>query len=267
MSFQRPRRLPPARCFAVIRMDPIAMVEHLGDEGARRAAMAMRPKKYLVYLEYPQDLAMPDSEWCRYRVSPIATTLRPAVLRQGIMPDMVIPIAPHTAPCPQRDCVVSTPTFPFTNCYFWLESRMFLRVRVSRTNRYTTDRSYMLDIPQHLAREDGFGEDYARISRFQKDMVQSATHTQVDSSELETTSDTVHDHDSSSPVMDQSCSALVRPPTIKELVSTDLFGWDYNPATQYIPLVDLWLEIDDHLAADSIPSPVELWREQAMMHK
>ena len=52
MSSQRPRRLPPARRFAVIRMDPIAMVEHLGDDVALRAAMAMRPKKYLVYLEH-----------------------------------------------------------------------------------------------------------------------------------------------------------------------------------------------------------------------
>ena len=200
---------------------------------------------------------MPDSEWCRYRVSPIATTLRPAVLTQGIMPDMVIPIAPNTAPCFQGDCVASTPTFPFANCYFWIDSRMSLRVRV---NRYATSGSYVLDIPQHLAREDGFGKHYTRISRFQEDMV----HKQACSSYLRTNH---YARDESSSVQDQSYSALVHPPVIKELVSTDLFGWDNNPGIQYIPLVDLWLEIDDHLVADNIPSPVELWNEQAVIYE
>ena len=44
--------LPEPHSFAVVRMDPVAMVSHLNlDPVALKAAQAMRPKKYLVYLD------------------------------------------------------------------------------------------------------------------------------------------------------------------------------------------------------------------------
>ncbi|KAI0716940.1 hypothetical protein C8Q76DRAFT_601397, partial [Earliella scabrosa] len=120
---------PRARRFAVIRMNPEAMVAHLQDPAAMHAAKALQPKKYLVYLHYPQDLAMPDSTWCRYRISPVATTPRPAVPDMGITSDMILPILPNVNHC--KDQVVSvTPNFPFTNCCFWIQSQSSLRVRV-----------------------------------------------------------------------------------------------------------------------------------------
>ena len=44
--------LPEPNLFAVVRMDPVAMVAYLTlDYVALEAARAMRPKKYLVYLD------------------------------------------------------------------------------------------------------------------------------------------------------------------------------------------------------------------------
>ena len=44
--------LPEPNLFAVVRMDPVAMVAYLNlDSVALEAARAMRPKKYLVYLD------------------------------------------------------------------------------------------------------------------------------------------------------------------------------------------------------------------------
>ena len=43
--------VPCDRSFAVIRMDPVAMVRHLNDPEATRAAEALSPRKYLVYLD------------------------------------------------------------------------------------------------------------------------------------------------------------------------------------------------------------------------
>ena len=43
--------VPCDRSFAVIRMDPVAMVRHLNDPEATRAAKALSPRKYLVYLD------------------------------------------------------------------------------------------------------------------------------------------------------------------------------------------------------------------------
>ncbi len=39
--------------------------------------------------------------------------------------------------------------------------------------------------------------------------------------------------------------------------SDDLFGWDPDPATALLPLVDAWLEVEEHLSEDEIPSPLE----------
>ncbi len=41
----------------------------------------------------------------------------------------------------------------------------------------------------------------------------------------------------------------------------DMFGWDPDPNTARIPLVDAWLDIDKHLTEDDIPSPLELQKE------
>ncbi|PIL33680.1 hypothetical protein GSI_04304 [Ganoderma sinense ZZ0214-1] len=51
-------------------------------------------------------------------------------------------------------------------------------------------------------------------------------------------------------------------PQVEELLSLDLFGWRPNPATKYIPLVDCWLDLEEHLSESTIPSPVDLWTEQ-----
>ncbi len=45
---------PSGMSYAFIKMDPLAMVRNLGlDDGETLAAVAeMKPKKYLIYLEY-----------------------------------------------------------------------------------------------------------------------------------------------------------------------------------------------------------------------
>ncbi|RPD68998.1 hypothetical protein L226DRAFT_308074 [Lentinus tigrinus ALCF2SS1-7] len=41
----------------------------------------------------------------------------------------------------------------------------------------------------------------------------------------------------------------------------DLFGWDPNANTPRIPLVEAWLDLENHLTEDSITSPLELEKE------
>ncbi|RPD57887.1 hypothetical protein L226DRAFT_617110 [Lentinus tigrinus ALCF2SS1-7] len=41
----------------------------------------------------------------------------------------------------------------------------------------------------------------------------------------------------------------------------DLFGWDPNMNTPRIPLVEAWLDLENHLIEDSIVSPLELRKE------
>ena len=53
------------------------------------------------------------------------------------------------------------------------------------------------------------------------------------------------------------------PPLIADMISLNLLGWEYDPAFQFLPLVDLWLELDDHLSPDNIPNPADLWKEHS----
>ncbi|RDX48699.1 hypothetical protein OH76DRAFT_1352000 [Lentinus brumalis] len=277
---------PKARRFAVVRMDPVAMVEHLQDPLATGAAKEMRTQKYLVYLDFPQDLPMPDSEYCRYRVNVVATELRPAVPEKGITRDMVIPIHPNTQHARAGTKVTVTPAFPFSNCYFWIDGRLSLRVRVSRDRRYDNDKAYQLSIPQHVSLSDAFEHDFARINRFWRErrtmyaeehIVEVSSLTSfgepddvffaaMSSSFYTEESALAEEYVSSpdfSPERDSSPSSTPPvPPSITDLLSLNLFGWDEDPSFQFIPLVDLWLDLDEHLTESSIPNPVGLWKEQ-----
>ena len=39
-------------------------------------------------------------------------------------------------------------------------------------------------------------------------------------------------------------------------------GWNVDPTTPLYPLVDFWFELEEHLTAESIPSPVEWFEEE-----
>ena len=56
---------PTTESYAVIRMNPVAMVEHLNDAEALASARALRPKSYVVYIDcvswsYPSMTTLAD---------------------------------------------------------------------------------------------------------------------------------------------------------------------------------------------------------------
>ena len=42
----------------------------------------------------------------------------------------------------------------------------------------------------------------------------------------------------------------------------NIFGWDPDPTFPLIPLVDLWLDLEEHLTPENIPSPLEWFEEE-----
>ncbi|KAI0697389.1 hypothetical protein C8T65DRAFT_743184 [Cerioporus squamosus] len=105
--------------YAVIRMDPETMLKDLGldDAATLNEVRQMSVKKYLVYLNWPEELPMPDVRWCRYDVAPIGTTLRPPDVVNGITSEMVIPIAPNEHLADECRPVHPDSSFPYSNCY------------------------------------------------------------------------------------------------------------------------------------------------------
>ncbi|RPD57867.1 hypothetical protein L226DRAFT_472486, partial [Lentinus tigrinus ALCF2SS1-7] len=124
--------IPQPGYYAVIRIDPEAMVTDLGldDPETIQESRNMPRKKYLVYLEWPTELPMPHMRWCRYEVSPTGTTLRSVDETRCFTSDMVIPIAPNMRCTGEHRPVHPTPAFPFSNCYHWALNERIVRIRV-----------------------------------------------------------------------------------------------------------------------------------------
>ncbi|KAI0669566.1 hypothetical protein C8Q78DRAFT_186147 [Trametes maxima] len=160
--------------YAVIQMDPVAMVRHYDDPIALSAAAAMRPQTYLVYLEMALDISTPTKPWFRFEVSPVATTLRPEDKQRGITPDMVLPIHPNTRHLRGRTPVVTETPFPFPNCYHWIENYFVIRIR-RKAIRYDDSTSVSVSIPDHLAIGEAFRADYNRMLAFQREQGAVAT--------------------------------------------------------------------------------------------
>ncbi|KAM5537964.1 hypothetical protein V8D89_008440 [Ganoderma adspersum] len=287
---------PLQRRFAVIQVDPVAMVldAGLGDVEALTAAKALVTKKYLVYLESGIDLPMPQSEWCRYSVNPVATTLRAECPEWGVTADMVLPIPPNVTllrvPSPfvdhkDPDYVFK---FPFKNCFFWVDGDTELRIRIRRgDDGYDDRKAVSLAFRPHLHLLRSFAPDLARMSDFLSQPRDApATHPPTAASDgtpsmppnphydcmegrlpvLLDDGDAVHrrprdDVNDNKPSSSDSPPSSI-PPSVEELLSLDLFGWQPNPATKYIPLVNCWFELEEHLSESTIPSPVGLWTEQ-----
>ena len=93
-----------------------------------------------------------QSEWCRYIINPVATTLRPAYPMGGVTSDMVMPIFPNTEYAKGREPLRADPAFPFSNCYFWICARTPLRIRAKPGGFYDTDidKGIELPIPVHM---------------------------------------------------------------------------------------------------------------------
>ncbi|KAM5537959.1 hypothetical protein V8D89_008435 [Ganoderma adspersum] len=312
---------PPGLAYGVIKMDPSSMVKDLGlDDPVTLAAVAeMTPKKYLVYMEHPLDIPLPQSRWCRYSISPIGSSLRVEDKKNGLLPEMVVPIFPNTQfSTEKRPPVRPSRSFPSSHCFHWIDSLTNIRVRRRLDRQLFDDASAVsLNGQQHVAIQMAFSDDYERADRLLSDdslsddnasLVSGSTSSQA-SSVRSIPPDALHD-----PKVRQACSPLdpalyPPPPSIssgnsevpippqsddsfrrrvvhrpatpdsdsssdmdlddemrqsvaRDIAGLNLFGWDPDPTVPLIPLVDLWLELEEHICVEDIPSPVEWHKEE-----
>ncbi|RPD57914.1 hypothetical protein L226DRAFT_470105 [Lentinus tigrinus ALCF2SS1-7] len=302
--------------YAVIRTDPEAMLKDLGLDDPETLAEAkdMSRKKYLVFLEWPEELPMPGMRWCRYDVCPIGTTLRPPDESRGITSDMVVPIAPNKGHTPDRHPVHTTPSFPFSNCYHWIFNSVSVRVRVHEDG-VEHDGAIRLSPKEHNTMNDTFFPDAQRVGTFLHEKYGASSATEEKKPEqvaaasacdddahgtglpveasaqdgdpthvlsdiyrrlvtqrgLRKSGPPSHGDDKSQPRLSSSSKdasgshdaqkqSTITPVTSRDS-GIDLFGWDPDPNTARIPLVDAWLDIDKHFTEDDITSPVELKKE------
>ncbi|TFK91975.1 hypothetical protein K466DRAFT_540584 [Polyporus arcularius HHB13444] len=282
--------LVPLPChYALIRLNPTAMLGDLRLDDAITLAEAekFKPKTYLAFLLWPEDLPLPGMRWCRYSVEPIGATLRTPIQEQGITSDMVIPIAPNDSHPRGRIPVHPSPSFPFANCFHWIESNVTVRIRV-REDGFVHDRAVSLSAEEHVALMRRFEEDYERIGNFYAEQEAQLHHCSLDNPQNLKTQTTAASQVGGAQQFTQGVSdehlsaaylryareegidlgrgssidgAPASPTSASDDDFVDLFGRAPDPTTGLIPLVDAWMDIDQHLSADSIPSPDELENE------
>ncbi|KAH9855719.1 hypothetical protein C2E23DRAFT_811542 [Lenzites betulinus] len=274
------RVCPGSLQYAVIRNNPVAMVEHFSDPIATDEAKRMPTKKYLVYLNHAIDLPFPTSEWFRFEVSPIGTA-PPKDAERGITPDMCIPVYPNQDPSSGRAPIRTSTPFPFGNCYHWADSETTVRVR-RNPDLYDDSVAVNVSSLEHVRIGKLFGEDAERIDDFldareAEDLAKRrASRSHSPSSQDSRLSATLDDADSDLAGIprsraldgdDDDDSSAEDP--VEGLLRMDIFSLLHHDddSEETLPLVDLWFDLERHLSESDIPSPFELYKECAAIAK
>ncbi|KAH9850697.1 hypothetical protein C2E23DRAFT_734202 [Lenzites betulinus] len=258
---------PLPRRYAVIQMDPVGMVSHFQDPIATAAAQAIHPKKYLVYLDVPLGLPTLNCRWYRYDIGFIATSLRPENKKSGLTPDMVVPICPNTDhPSGPHESVEPTPSFPFSNCYHWVDSNMLVRIRRPE-ERFDHSHAFQLEPSQHLKLHRLFENDAIRGQRAvderrAQDIPQSTGEEDVIIDDNSLRSGPEGSLERADPVSEAHSSRNSSYDSLNAILRMDPCGFFTDDNVEVIPLVNMWFELQDHLTADTIANPMGLLEEE-----
>ncbi|CDO70958.1 hypothetical protein BN946_scf184829.g67 [Trametes cinnabarina] len=290
------RFCPGAFQYAVIRIDPVAMVEHFNDPVATAEARALGTRKYLVYLDAIK--LHGTASWeskvsiCRFQPTPDPSN--------GITSDMAIPIYPNTRHPAGRASIESETPFPFSNCYFWLGTTVEVRIR-RKVDMYDDSRAVKLSAMQHVRIELGFSNDFQQLHSFRQRQLSTAppkvnlvqkggnvianlqpsrrvpvplpqSTSSSQESRLSSPSGRAKARDNNitlvagSEIDFQRCDSPAHDPPqydpdVEAIFRMDIFGLAHDDAAEYLPLVDLWFELTEHLSADTIPNPLDFLAE------
>ncbi|RPD57911.1 hypothetical protein L227DRAFT_200877 [Lentinus tigrinus ALCF2SS1-6] len=236
------------------------------------------PSQFVV----PTDLPAPTSLWCRYGAWPVASTLRPADPVNGLAPDMVMPMSPNTQYLKGRPTLSPQDPFPFRNCFFWACSSTRFRVKV-RKEGYDDSQAIRLTIKDHCNLLSSFDFENSRMMEIATEY--NATHPAVspeagdsivenrvivEGSHSSLRSPSFSDESLPSPSISDSEDESAEDyrshsasSSVDDLRDYNLFGWDPDPSVLFLPLVDVWFELKDHLEEGDIPSPLEFYEEEA----
>ncbi|RPD56389.1 hypothetical protein L226DRAFT_513177 [Lentinus tigrinus ALCF2SS1-7] len=276
---------PDDQSFAVIRMDPVAMVRHLDDPEALKAAEALSPQSYLVYLDGHNRLPIwGPKPWYSFDIHLIGPCLRPAHNEQCVTADMCTPIYPNQDHPAGRAPVHTEPPFPFDNCHFWSRTKMKVRV-CPRTEGFDWD------VTTHLSSK---GEQMWRHNEICDEVKQTAAERalqpQPDPVPESCASDLAPTHPGRSlqadgsaetPLVDDDASSLYSDSVsanscsvMSDIASADGSGYedtmmewrrlfaDPVASPEFHPLCHLWGDIASNIKQDEIANPIHFLEER-----
>ncbi|RPD56388.1 hypothetical protein L226DRAFT_538038 [Lentinus tigrinus ALCF2SS1-7] len=234
---------PMEGSFAVIRMDPAAMVRHLNDPEALRAAEALSPQSYLVYLDVHRRLPIRGEQpWHAFDIYPVWQSLRPSDEDKCITPDMCMPIFPNKNHPSGRAPLMTKPAFPFDNCYIWSEVKMEIRV---------CPREEGFNWKETTALSPGSEGERRRIGYEWDDRDQRILAEQVRQP----------NHDPESPSVLQSPN-LGLPDSVDDFTCMTRLFADPVRSPELHPFCHLWTDLASNIKQDEITNPKHLFEER-----
>lgn len=196
---------------------------------------------------------------------------------------MCIPIGPNTSHPTNRPSLATEPPFPFSNCYYWVDSHTNVRIRSGV--EFDVSRAISLPHINRIDLQDMLDEDLSRAEDIveEREEAETAQHRSTtprlnneESRESERSSLARSSARSPSPSRQSACEcsncgaslhapSSMRAPSVNSLVAMapfDPFGFNEAEDALYFPLVDFCFDLTDHLTEDDISSPVDFWKER-----
>ncbi|EIW61339.1 uncharacterized protein TRAVEDRAFT_44156 [Trametes versicolor FP-101664 SS1] len=223
------------------------MVEHFNSPAAITKAneLELMAKKYPVYLHTPRH-ALHNQSLVPFRNRPRRHHAASSQPYEEIHTRHGRAIYPNTSHPGIRALVQCITPFPFDDCYHWLENMTTVRLR-RKADLFDEDNAVQVEVMQHVVMKRRFGEDVQRSVPLKT--AQKAREP-LQSVPRPNTCVLLHLPDTSEADMEAQA-----------LLCKGILCLAHGPTAERLPLVDLWLELTDHLTADIIPSPLELYKE------
>lgn len=210
---------------------------------------------------------------------------------------MCVPIFPNTRHPSGRMHIHTTPEFPYDNCYHWsLAEKLTVRIR-AKPEKFDDDHAIKLEprelitlwdlaAPDHLSEgpedsQSGDGSaplqsntmapcgDTPSVGGCEQRALQdrkphTAPENQVGESNQPAAEGTERDSEAGDFASIRSRTSVESEHSanseFRAIMGTGVFG-NTNQDKELFPLVDLWLELVDHLKQDDIPNPGDLYKE------
>ncbi|KAM5537897.1 hypothetical protein V8D89_008373 [Ganoderma adspersum] len=276
---------PNPHSYAAMRIDHIATVEHFPYPDIMEAARKVQPKTYLVFLNTALSIPFPQDPWFPFTVTPIAPF--PPPTEGHLTSEMCIPIYPNTSHPEGRAAVRTEPPFPYDNCYHWSNAREFnVRVRPRQKGYFDDDRELWRMVARDCTKvEEARGRDAPEDVPTIPTDIQPQTPVpladtvagswDVGEGGHPSAPEASSGHEDTVPAPNQEIANVANDGMAAEaqssanddavsdfraLVGMGIFGTRLDNKDDY-PLVDVWLELADHLKQEDIPDPRDFYAE------
>lgn len=259
--------------YAVIHIDALAAVEHLQDPEATAAAQRFQSKLYIAYFRgvcepcsYHTDgyadpvqldtLPIPQRPWFRIAVDIIGRGPCADNPAERYTPEMYVPISPSAVAHPSgREPIHPNRPFPFPGCSHWVGTTTTVLVKKGKYD-VLTEKGHFLKVPAERKMVNWLADDFRRS----RAALYEAACDDTTSVISELSSEPTNTHCCHSPIDYDNTDKLSF--SVCSCETTSYYSEDVPIDEMLFPVVDAWLELEEHITVEEMGSPLDFVKER-----